>query len=247
MILKALSKYTKPVLFILFFLFCHVSVHADTLFLRENLKKAKAGDYIVTMQNKTLTLFHISQTAANSVLIEEISIPFTKFQQEACSIRAWLENGAPKYTSWTMYKVDLANGQMLKSYVFMQNGWFEKPVNNAFLTTLLNLRLNSVPISERKQIGRLQNSKCDPSSFWQPKLIFENQWIKDIPFNAWRTKWPNDKSDLAGKTVEIYTPEDSDLYPAYLPYWLEISGMIGNAKIRIIDSGRNLNSPHPFN
>jgi len=222
-------------------------MHADTLYLRENLKKAKSGDFVVTMQNKTFTMFHINKIDGNSLFIEEISIPSTKFAKENCTFRAWFEGGAPKNSSWIMYKIDLSTGQMLKSYVHLQNGWVEKPINQSFLSTLLNLRLNAVSPSERKKIGRVpHNRNGDKGFLWQPQLKLEGQVVKDIPFNAWYAKWPNDKSDLSGKSIEIYTPEDSDFYPSYLPYWLEISGMIGSAKIRIVDSGRNLTSPHPF-
>jgi hypothetical protein len=241
------NKY-KKILFCLFFLICQVSLHADVLYLRENLQKAKPGDFLVTMQNKMLTLFHIYSTEENALFIEEVSIPWAKFQQlQGCTFRNWFEKGAPRNTSWIMYKIDLRTGLLLKSYAFLPNGWVEKPMNNSFLSTLLNLRLVEVPIQERKRIGRVPQGKIiDPSSFWQPQLKIDGQLVKNVPFQAWRTKWPNDKSDLAGKMIEIYTPEDSNLYPSYLPYWLEISGMIGNAKIRIIDSGRKLTSPHPI-
>src|SRR5665647_243804 len=101
MISKAFRGYIKPVFILLFFLFCQVSLHADninsTLYLRENLKKAKAGDYVVTMQNKNLTMFHINKIDGNSLFIEEISIPFIKFSQENCSFRTWFEKGAVKH------------------------------------------------------------------------------------------------------------------------------------------------------
>ena len=34
-------------------------------------------------------------------------------------------------------------------------------------------------------------------------------------------------------------------YPSYFPYWLQVNGVAGKAKIRIIDSGSNLKSPKP--
>jgi hypothetical protein len=238
----------KKLFFCFIFLICSASLQADVLFLRENLQKAKPGDFLVTMQNKTLTLFHIHKTEENALFIEEVSIAWPVFQQfKGCTFRNWFENGATRNTSWLMYKIDLRTGFLLKSYVYMPSGWVEKPENHSFLTTLLNLRLVEVPPHERKRIGRVPQGKTlDPSSFWQPQMKIDGQLVKNIPFQAWRTKWPNDKSELSGKTIEIYTPEDSALYPSYLPYWLEITGVIGNAKIRIIDSGRSLNSPHPL-
>ncbi len=241
MIFKNITKFAKT-LFLCLFCFLQLSLQADTdtLFLRENLKKARINDYLVTMQNKTFTLFRIDNNKSNSILIEEISIPALNFQREGGSFRAWYEKNAPKSTSRTLYEIDLTNGKIIKSYCFFKNQWLEKPSSNTFLSTLLNLHLQKIPALERKKIGR-----SNPPKFWQPRLQFEGQTLENILFSAWRTKWPNDKSELSGKTIEVYTPEDSELYPSYLPYWLEISGMIGKAKIRIIDSGRNLKSNIP--
>lgn len=226
-----------PFVICLFFLFIQIGfLQADTFLLRENLKKAKTGDYLVSMQNKTLTLFRIDKTDANSLFIEEISIPAAKFQSERCSFRAWYEQGSPRSSSKHLYEIDLTTGAILNSFIFSNHEWYKKPLSNVFLSTLLSLRLYPVPFNERKKTGRVS------SAIWHPRLKFEGQIIENVPFTAWRTKWPDDKSELSGKTIEIYTPDDSELYPSYLPYWLEISGMMGNAKIRIIDSGRNLNS-----
>ena len=43
--------------------------------------------------------------------------------------------------------------------------------------------------------------------------------------------------------IEVYVPHESNKYPAYFPYWLQISGMVGKAKVRIVDSGSQLASP----
>lgn len=225
----------QPLIFFLFIIFQISFLNAETFLLRENLKKAKTGDFLVTMQNKTLTLFRIDKKENNSLFIEEISVPIAKFQNQGCTIRSWYEHGSPNATSRQSYEIDLATGRILNSYQFYNESWHKKPLVNVFLTSLLNLNLTPIPFNERKKIGRVS------SAIWHPRLKFEGQTIENVPFDAWRAKWPEDKSELSNKTIEIYTPEDSELYPSYLPYWLEISGMMGSAKIRIIDSGKNLN------
>jgi hypothetical protein len=69
--------------------------------------------------------------------------------------------------------------------------------------------------------------------------------IPAVPFEAWQTHWPKDGTDLSGKSIEVYVPQENDKYPSYFPYWLQISGMVGNAKVRIVDSGSYMNSPMP--
>ena len=53
-------------------------------------------------------------------------------------------------------------------------------------------------------------------------------------------------ADLSNKTIEIYLPRNSQIYPTYFPYWLQVNGVAGKAKIRIIDSGSRLKSPNPL-
>jgi hypothetical protein len=49
----------------------------------------------------------------------------------------------------------------------------------------------------------------------------------------------------SGKSIEVYVPHENNKYPSYFPYWLQISGLISNAKVRIIDSGTGMISPAP--
>jgi hypothetical protein len=128
---------------------------------------------------------------------------------------------------------------MEKYFSFSKNAWVNIPEADNFLTTLLNLRLQKIDEADRKKIG---NSR---SALWQPRMVVNGQIIPGVIFDAWRTQWPNDGSDLAGKAIEVYTPQENEIYPSYFPYWLQISGNIAKAKIRIIDSGSEMHSPKP--
>lgn len=215
----------------------------SAIYLRDNLTRAQIGDYIVTIQNKTYTLLHVFDKTAQTLTIEEISIPIKKIPSHGFSWRNWVESGAPFNTSWLLYVIELSTGKIIKQFSFTKNEWSSLPDTNHLLSTLLNLRLVRVPLNQRKKIGPIPDNGIDWRTIWQPRLVVEGKVIPGIVFDVWSARWPKDGSELAGKKVEIYIPENQELYPSYFPYWLEIRGAIGKGKIRVIDSGTRLNSP----
>lgn len=234
----------RLMLAVLMLLMCGLS--AD-LYLRDNLGKARAGDYIVTYQNKAFTLLHISEKSGNGLTVEEITVPAQVMPKTGkVAWKEWVQGGAPGHTSWVVYDVDLESGKVGRYYSYSKNEWMA-PADN-FLSTLLNLRLELVPVSERKRVGpRPNDTFADRRKPWQPRMIVNGQVVEGVNFDEWRTSWPKDNSDLSGRTIEVFLPVEglSEQYPSYFPYWLQISGMIGKAKIRIIDSGSGLVSPKP--
>ena len=217
---------------------------AETLFLRDNLQQAQSGDYLVISFNKTDTLLHIRGRKDNILTIEEIAIPESVRRKNGLSWKAWVQEGAQGNSSWVMYDINTSTGEMLRYYSFTKKGWFEIPDSDNFLSKLLNLQLTFIPEKERKRIGS-KPSGYDFRSVWQPPMISEGNIIKGVVFNAWRTTWPKDGSELSDKTIEVYLPQNHQKYASYFPYWLQISGSVGKIKIRIIDSGSNLKSPQP--
>lgn len=218
----------------------------ETLLLRDNLKKANPGDFIVISANKTDTLMHIYDKQNNVLTIEEISIPEVQRKKYPMNWKEWVSKNAPSNTSWVMYDIDISTGEMIRYYSFSKNGWFEIPDADNFISKLLNIRFKKLPDHLRKKVGqRPAPGSPDRRSFWQPRLVIDGKAIDGVPFDAWRTQWPKDNSELSGRTIEIFLPKDNTNYPSYFPYWLQISGGIGKAKIRIIDSGQNLKSPKP--
>lgn len=226
----------------LLFCFLCVSLHAEELLLRDNMAKAKVSDFLVVQSNKTQTLLHIADKKDYFLTIEEIAVPEGK-KSNHLTWKDWLSQNAPGNTSWVIYEIDLRNGQMSKYYSFSKNNWYEIPETDNFLSKLLNLRLTKIPESARKKIGPKPISGPDWRPLWQPKMIIDGKAVNGVQFDAWETKWPSDKSELSGKTIEVFLPKESDRYRAYFPYWLQINGAIGKAKVRIIDSGTNLKSP----
>jgi hypothetical protein len=221
------------------------SIEAENvLYLRDNLKRAQKKDYLVTAQNKNYTLFHIYDKEDDLITIEEVTVPMNRFPRHMGSWKQWINLKAPGNTSWVMYKINLKTAQMVEFYSLSKNAWYDVNKTENFLTTLLNLRLEEVPMDDRKRVGfPTLPGMTDRRPFWQPKLVVNGQEVQGVFFNAWTTRWPKDGTDLADKTIEVYVPVENDKYPSYFPYWLQISGIIGNAKIRIIDSGNQMDSP----
>lgn len=224
-------------------LFCLCSSHSSAteseLYLRNNLAKAKPGDYLVTSQSKNYSMLIIRSKDANNISIDEITLPLArKPRDKNFSWKKWIDNGAPGNTCWVMYSVNLPSGTIQNAYSFTKKEWFSIHQSQNFLSTLLNLQLKLIPENERKKIGPPPASDSqDRRAIWHPPLIIEGQTIKGVTFDAWRTHWPKDNSELSGRTIEVFLPKDSKEYPSYFPYWLQINGMIGKAKVRIIDSG----------
>lgn len=224
---------------------CVGSIEAENyLYLRDSLKRAQKKDYLVTAQNKNYTLFHIYDKKDDLITIEEITVPMNRFPRQMGSWKQWISMRAPGNTSWVMYTLNLKTAQMLEFFSITKNAWYDVNKTDNFLTTLLNLRLEEVPLDDRKRVGFPPlPGMTDRRPFWQPQMVVDGQVIPGVIFNAWTTEWPKDGSDLSDKTIEVYVPVESDKYPSYFPYWLQISGIIGKAKIRIIDSGSKMDSP----
>lgn len=212
----------------------------DILILRDNLKKSHNGDFIVTACNKNQTILLIRDHSDDRLTIEEITVAESKKIPQTYTWKDWIANGAPSHTSWILYEIDLSTGQILRSYSFTKQCWLKIDDRDNFLSKLLNLRFRLVPEENRKRIGRGPNIEKRP--LWQPQMIVEGRKVDNVAFDAWRTRWPQDGSDLSGKMIEVYLPQDDVLYPGYFPYWLEISGIAGKAKIRIVDSGHGMES-----
>ena len=209
----------------------------QSLLLKDSLRNAKVGDYIITQQGKMHTAWIVVKKSEQELVIDEISLPSNAFPKEYPSWSSWLFSGAPNNTSWIEFTVDLSSGVVHNWYSKTKGRHFSLPQNENLLTTLLTLTLYEIPPSERKRVGPRQiGLKIDTRSLWEPPLIFNGEKIEGAAFYAWRTQWPKDGSALSQKTIEVYTPKEGP-YPAYFPYWLQVRGLAGQAKLRVVDSG----------
>lgn len=216
--------------------------------LRDKLAEAEPGSYIVTEQNKNFTFLHVFDRTDNSIILEEVSIPAARYMRHPLPWRDWFECGAPGHTSWTMSQIDLNSGRFEETFSFTHQGWINLADSDPFLTTLLNLRFQALPEEKRRRIGLPPGyRKPDYRPIWNPPLFVNGKRITHVPFSVWLARWPCDGSDLSRKYIEIYLPYDSTeaTYPSYFPYWIEVEGKIGSAKVRVIDSGTEARSPKP--
>lgn len=238
-------KFIYSILTCLFFSFSLNSLSGEeaSLELRQKLFQAQPGDYLITYQNKAFTLMHIRSKKGTQLVIEEVSVPERYRKKYALTWPEWIAKGAPRHTSWVAYEVELESGLIQEYYSYTKQGWADIAHSDNFLSSLLNLNLEKVPVSQRKRAGRTSISGPDRRPLWAPQVIVNGERVPKVPFDAWKTKWPADGSELAGKTVEVYLPSESGPYPGYFPYWIQVKKGPIVAKLRVVDSGFNLQSP----
>lgn len=217
----------------------------EVLYLKNNLALSKPGDYLVLNSNKTNTLMHIYDKKDGLLTIEEVVVPENKKKFSSSGWKEWIQKNAPGNTSWVLYEINTTTGQMVRYYSFTKNGWFEIPEADNFISKLLNLKFLKIPESERKKIGLKPIPGQTTRPLWHPPMIVDGKKIPKVFFDAWKTTWPKDNSELSGRTIEVFTPQDQKQFLSYFPYWLQVSGVVGKANIRIVDSGKNLKSPKP--
>ncbi len=211
----------------------------DTLYLRDNLKRSQKGDYIVTNQSKTYSMLYVQEKNPHSISIQEINIPSNKISLEGFSWSQWLAQEAPGNSSRVLYNIDLQSAQIQSAFCLTRNGWREMNIQDHFLSTLLNLKMELIPLQKRRRVGSMGLPNLnDKRPAWQPKVYFNGHVVPGVILDAWQANWPKDGSELSGKTIEAYLPQSGSDYLSYFPYWLQVNGVIGNAKIRIVDSGK---------
>jgi hypothetical protein len=212
--------------------------------LADQLKKAEKGDYIVTEQDKTISVLLIRSNGKESLLLEEISAPCSNIDKTT-SWKEWVQEGAPGHTSWIMYEVDTRNFSLLESYSFTKRGWLFLDDSQHFFSRLLGLSLQKVPESARKKTGPAPHSDdVDRRKIWNPSIKVEGKKIKK-ECEAYKGRWPSDDTLLSGCDIMLYFSKDPESFG--LPYWIEATNGHYTHSVKAIDSGKNLTSPLPHN
>ena len=230
------------------FIFISAVAFSTEITLKEKLAEAFPGSYLVTEQNKNFTFLHVFEKKDNVIVLEEVVIPASRFPKQAYTWKEWFEAGAPGHTAWTLTQINTQSGTLEEIFSFTHNGWVDVSQADSFMTTLLNLRFKEVPYNERRRIGLPPGyGKPDHRQIWNPRLIVNGTPLENVSFDVWKARWPCDGSELSRKVIEAYLPEASPsmAYPIYFPYWLEVEGKIGSAKVRVVDSGMEAHSPKP--
>lgn len=248
--LRKLIVKMRKILFLIT-LFFPLTLFSFEISLKQKLAEAEPGSYLVTEQNKIFTFLHVNEKREQFIVLEEVVIPAVKFSYYKMSWRDWFQQGGPGHTGWTLTQINLETGALEEMFSFPHQGWVNGAQEDHFLTTLLNLRFKEVPDNQRRKIGLPPGyGKPDHRPLWNPRLVVEGKCFSNIPFTAWKARWPSDGSELSRKIIEVYLPEiikssQVPSYPAYFPFWMEVEGKIGSAKIRVVDSGTGVISPKP--
>lgn len=210
--------------------------------LKDTLTHTQSGSFLVYEQGKTVTFLRLADKTENFTLLEEVSIPSDRFFRLKQPTRTWYEMGALGNTSWTVAKVDLSTGTLEKVYSYTRSSFLDGSARS-FFSTLFNLKFEETPLNRRKKVGPSPGyGREDVRPIWHPPLTIEGK-RETAPFNAYTAIWPNDGSELAGKKIEIYLPENR---AAFFPFFIEIEGRVGSNKICAIDSGCCITKPLPF-
>ncbi|MDX8430435.1 MAG: hypothetical protein SNF33_01310 [Candidatus Algichlamydia australiensis] len=197
--------------------------------IKERLRFAHEGQYIVTEQSKLVTFMRIQSLTDKRVVLEEISIPSHKAKK--INWRSWYRDGTPGATSHLLYEIDLARGVCTNAYSPQREVSLNSSAQQLF-TDLIALPLKAVREKDRKRIGAPPQEGLDMRKIWNPPLFQNGKKLTKIATKVYKAHWPDDGTELAGKNLELYFHEGSPF-----PCWMEISNSAATFKIRLIDSG----------
>lgn len=215
---------------------------AESFLLKKRLLSAKPGDYIVTESNKMISLLALRSKTARTLVLEEISIPSNALKKRPASWGEWVRQGAKGHSSWSMVEVDFETGNVLECYSFSKNAWIRLSSQDSFLATLLTLPLRCLPEAERRKIGPAPlEGEADRRPLWNPPLLFEGKTIPHAEADAFEAVWPEDGSPLSGRSLTLFF--DKTLHFPF-PCWFQVETAHASIVLSVLDTGKNLPSPH---
>lgn len=229
-------------LFLILFCSC---LRAEDIFLKDSLLEAKAGNYVVILQNKNFSLLRIFQVQNNALIIEEISAPIKLKSKIGGDWQKWLNSKAPGHISWVLYELNFDNRQIEDIYSCTQKSWKKVFPQEQIFPTLVDLKFSSIAKQRRKRVGPpVPSGLIDDRPLWQPPIFYEGKKVEGILCQAYSAYWPNDGTDLSGKKIDIFLAKGQEKIHRYFPIWMQVSDKIAHTKLRVIDSGDYLESPY---
>ncbi len=200
--------------------------------LKERLDRAQPGDFIVYAYKSSFTLLRVSTITNETMTFEEIAAALT---EKPTNWKVWLEGGAKGHTSWTITVVNRKDFTNIQTTSKDDAALYKQTL---ILPKLFTLELTPIADSERKKRGpEPLTGEIDHRSIWSPKIIFNDKEVQ-APVSGYILVWPKDESELSGRRIEMYVPDDHAL--TYFPYWIEVLSGPLKFKVFAIDSGKNL-------
>lgn len=235
-----MKKFIYFTLCILFLPFSSYSTQNTTL--QNRFENGTPGDFIVTAQEGVYTVLILRHREKSQLILEEISIPQAQLEIKKINWQNWLQEKAPGHTSWSLFEIDLEQGELIESYSINKQSWLYIDSSEFLLSKLLKLPLYKVNKEDRKKIGPPPTSgEQDVRSIWNPPLVCLGKAFKNSCFEVYQGKWPHDQSIIKDCIIDFYFSSFDPLFP--FPHWLEIHSAHYTLTIRAVDSGKGLLSP----
>ncbi|NGX28061.1 MAG: hypothetical protein K940chlam1_00234 [Candidatus Anoxychlamydiales bacterium] len=225
--------------YLLIFLIIFSQAFATNSFFKDKLKSSSKNDYIIYEYNQFYSILSVLDKTLDSLVLQEITISKNTFKKNYISFRKWLQNGGKKSLSWSLYEIDLKTNKIKDAYSVSRNCYINLLNNESLITHLLDLDLKKILDKDRKKIGPPpMRAEVDRRALWQPNKIVDSKKIHKPKLDVYRSIWPNDGSEFASKTFDIYFGNDFAF-----PYFIEINNGHISFMIKAIDSGKDLNTP----
>lgn len=205
-------------------------------YLGQQLKKAQAGDYIVTNQIGGYSLLYVQSCENDRLLLQEISIPESLVKASKMDWKEWVRMKAPGHTSWLVLEIDLQDGKLLESFDVDKREWLYLHGEDHLLVKLLHLPMKRLSDQERRRIGPPPLSgDADHRAVWNPPQVFENIKEKSLTA-AWQAEWPSDQTPLSGCRLDLYYDMRQSDFP--FPVSIDIQSTHYKAHVKVVRAGR---------
>lgn len=217
------------------------SITAFSLTIKEKLEQGVAGSFVVFEQNGTQSVLLLKEKNETTLLLEEITVPKRSAPKKG-HYPKWVAAGCNGASSWTVFRLDLATSAVTDAYSYTAKKWLPSEQTNALFGTLSRLLLSPLPESKQRKVGPEPVGEVDRRKKWKPQLIKNGKAVKERDFAPYMSTWPKDGTDLSGKPIEVYFDAKTSDFP--FPYWIQVNDSAIQYKLRAIDSGVGMNSPH---
>ncbi len=206
--------------------------------LREKILKGEPGDFVVVKMDHFYSLLSLQVCNDFVFTLEEVTIPALSSPTDG-NWQNFLNNNAPGHTAWNIYIFQKSDGQLLEVFSKMHSAYL--PVDQVYLSSLLNTPQKKIPKHQQRKIGQPPpQEEIDTRKTWLPAFFINGKRCSRTYAVVTMLEWPNDNSPLSRKTFTLYFDPKQPNFP--FPYWIECSTEGTPLKMQTIDSGTGLKS-----